>query len=58
MISDMLVYWENKLATAQPAELKTLLYNMMRERKQYDPETEKAIVALNEKYAPKVNSGG
>lgn len=49
----MLVYWENKLSTARPEELKPLLDNMMRERRQYDLDTEKAIVALNEKYAPK-----
>jgi hypothetical protein len=53
VIRDILVYWENKLSTAKPAELKGLLTNMMRERRQYDLETEKALVALNDRYAPK-----
>ena len=56
MNRDMLVYWENKLSAARPEELKTLLGHMMRERKQYDPETEKAIVALNEKFSKKAGS--
>jgi hypothetical protein len=57
MIQDILAYWERTLAAAKPEELKGMLQNLMKERKQYDPETEKALVALHDRYAQKATGG-
>ncbi len=57
MIQDILSYWEKTLAAAKPEDLKGMLQNLMKERKQFDPETEKALVALRDRYAQKAASG-
>ena len=53
MIQDLISYWERKLENAKPEELPELLRNLMKERVQFDPDTQKAMVDLNTKYAPK-----
>lgn len=53
MIRDLISYWERKLESAKPEELPELLRNLMKERVQFDPDTQKALVDLNTKYAPK-----
>ncbi|MBI5378720.1 MAG: hypothetical protein HZA23_01005 [Nitrospirae bacterium] len=57
MIQDILSYWEKTLAAAKPEDLKGMLENLMKERKQFDPETEKALVVLHDRYAQKAASG-
>ena len=52
MISDLIIYWKKKLDSAKPEELEDLLSNMMKERMQFDPDTQKALVELNEKHSP------
>jgi len=52
MINDLIDFWAKKLKEATPEEREDLLSNMMKERMQFDPDTQKALVELNEKYAP------
>jgi hypothetical protein len=51
MIRDLITFWEKKLESAAPDEREGLLANMMKERMQFDPDTQKALVELNEKYS-------